>query len=416
LSEIGLPTRYFVTGIEGSNAILPDVPGSWSFSSLKEIDACPKRYMLSRAAYPDLGVKGYPRLPSVPALIGELVHGALEIIVEALVAAGCESLRAPGSFGVLKGLGGITAVVDELHKAEVRRLTDNPRLNEERRRRLARDLDDGVADARVRVQEYLSRAVFGPKLAREPAPTGRNAAQEPRAAGRRRACLGANTEKDVASDDLRLTGRIDLLTVYADQAVVLDYKTGAEDPSHVEQLQMYALLWDLDRQANPDAIPATKLTAAYASHDVTISAPTPTELRELETLVHKRIAAADALFAVDAPPAKPSSEQCAWCQVRQLCDDYWSSSAIRAPANVKVGEWFDYEGRVGPSNGIRSVWMLDEAGCRELLLRITSATKPLEEGNVVRILGLRCDEDPEVPSPIAVMTARSEVFVLASSP
>ncbi|WJR32507.1 PD-(D/E)XK nuclease family protein [Mycobacteroides immunogenum] len=414
MSEIGSPTGVLVTGIEASDAILPDTPRRWSFSSLKEIEACPMRYMLSRAAYPGLGVEnGYPRLPSVPALIGDIVHGALEAIVKALVEAGCHSLEAPAAFDVLKNLGGITTVVDGTIKEKLELLADNPRLNAEQRRRLARDLDDGVAGARVRVQEYLSRAQFGPQLAGVPAPARSSAAQEYRTTGRQRARLGANTETTVVSEDLRLMGAIDLLVVHTDHAAILDYKTGAEDPSHADQLRMYALLWDLDREVNPSGLPATELKAAYANHDVMITAPTSSELREFEKSIRERIAAADALFDTDVPLAKPSIEQCERCQVRQLCSDYWTSPAVMDPADVEVGEWFDYEGLVGPPNGIRSLWMMDDAGRRDLLLRTTPTFESLEQGAMVRILGLRRDEDPEASTPIATMTARSEVFVLA---
>jgi hypothetical protein len=80
---------------------------------------------------------------------------------------------------------------------------------------------------------------------------------------------------------------------------------------------------------------------------------------------------------------------------------------------VKNGDWFDYEGIVGPANGVRSLWMLSTAsGQKELLLRTTSMSKPLETRSRVRLLGLRRDADPEVSATAAVMTSSSEVFVV----
>ena len=46
--------RRLDTGIESSAAILPGPPPLWSFSSLREVGACPRRYALARASYPDL--------------------------------------------------------------------------------------------------------------------------------------------------------------------------------------------------------------------------------------------------------------------------------------------------------------------------------------------------------------------------
>ena len=96
------------TGIKSCLAVLPAPPGFWSYSSLKEIDACPRRYALARASYPDLwDGPGYPQAPTLAALFGDVVHGALETIVKALAASGCESATAAGAVneGYAKPLG-----------------------------------------------------------------------------------------------------------------------------------------------------------------------------------------------------------------------------------------------------------------------------------------------------------------------
>jgi hypothetical protein len=88
----------FDTGVDGMVAILPGRPDFWSYSSLKEIDACPRRYALSRSSYPQLwDGQGYPQVPATAALFGDVIHGALDRIVRALIAAGCASPQDPGS-------------------------------------------------------------------------------------------------------------------------------------------------------------------------------------------------------------------------------------------------------------------------------------------------------------------------------
>jgi hypothetical protein len=346
--------------------------------------------------------------------MGEAVHGALETIVKALVAAGCESSSAPGAIEVFKSLGGFTALIEQALTTRLDLINTNPRVDAERCRRLTRELSDRVAEARGQVQEYLSRLKLPAKPANAVAPAEGPAQQEQPAFDRRPVGLGAHAEVTLADENLRLMGRIDLLSVGDEHADILDYKTGAEDAGHLDQLRMYALLWDLDRVVNPTGVPAAELTAAYPSHDVTLAAPTSGELRDLEEAVKLRIAAADALFETDSSPARPSVDQCAMCHVRGLCDAYWAS-VVPDASTVRDGVWFDYEGIVGPPNGVRSRWMLNIAsGQRELLLRTTPTSKPLEIGSRVRLLGLRRDADPEVPATTAVMTASSEVFIVTN--
>ena len=63
--------------------------------------------------YPDLwDGRGYPRVPAFAALFGDVVHGALDTIVRALVAAGCESAQSAEAVTVLRQLGGYTAVIE----------------------------------------------------------------------------------------------------------------------------------------------------------------------------------------------------------------------------------------------------------------------------------------------------------------
>jgi hypothetical protein len=229
---------------------------------------------------------------------------------------------------------------------------------------------------------------------------------------RRPAGPGAHAEVLLAAEELRLMGRIDLLSIAEDRVDIIDYKTGTEDPSHLDQLRLYALLWDLDRIVNPSRRFVSELTAAYPSRNVTIPGLSESTLRELESSLEQRIASADAEVQVSVPRAISNDKHCSMCQVRQLCDVYWSQMAPD-PVNLADGTWFDYQGVVGPQNGSRSWWMLDEDnGQKQLLLRTTANTPPLVKGSRIRVLGVRLDDDPEIDATAAVMTAWSEVFIL----
>lgn len=208
-----------------------------------------------------------------------------------------------------------------------------------------------------------------------------------------------------------MKGRVDLLTVFSDRVDIIEHKTGAEDPSHLDQLRFYAMLWDQDDVANSARTPLGVLIASYPANEVTIPAPNESELLALVASISARVANADSQVEAEAPVAI-TGEHCRLCSVRSLCGAYWEQ-VTPDPAAAPGGTWFDYEGIVGQQNGIRSWWMLDrDSGKTELLLRATSIGRPLEPGHRLRLLGLRRDADPELENTVATMTANSEVFTV----
>jgi len=191
---------------------------------------------------------------------------------------------------------------------------------------------------------------------------------------------------------------------------MIDFKTGAESPVHRDQLRLYALLWERDALANPRCLEIDSLTVAYHGHDMSVEVPSAAELRELAAEIASQVKRADAELQSGAPTPIPSATTCRFCGVRQVCGVYWKCVAPK-PSDVEVAAWFDYEGKIGNQNGPRSWWVMDPKGDqRELLLRTTSATQRLREGDRVRLLGLLRSADPEVALPLATLTSTSEIF------
>src|SRR5689334_14354699 len=94
--------RFFDPRVAQSVAYLPDPPAYWSYSALKEIESCARRYVLGRASYPDLWHgQGYPQQPHPASLFGDIVHDSLERIIKALVQAGCTSSNSAEAAAVL---------------------------------------------------------------------------------------------------------------------------------------------------------------------------------------------------------------------------------------------------------------------------------------------------------------------------
>lgn len=363
---------------------------------------------------PDLWERsGYPQAPVPAALFGDVVHGAIEVILKALVAAGCSSTRSAEAVTVLKGLGGYTAVAEAVLAGRLARLDGNPRLRSEQRRRLDRELGDRMPDARAEIQEYLSRMPSLPGAT--PASSSDDSAIGDRdpAPGRCEIANGPYPELDLVAEPLRLVGRIDLLTLEEDGARIMDFKTGAEDPSHQEQLLTYALLWARDHVVNPDRRPCRDLRAAYPNRETAFPVPDDDALAQLESNLVARIRAADDSVQTASPDAR-LSDRCGLCGVRPLCADYWLDRGTAAVPSAD-GEWFDLEGTVASQHGAKS-WVVQPAGGGPILVRTPSPSETLPLGRSVRLLGVRRVVDPDDPGAlIAAMGAGTETFVLTET-
>jgi RecB family exonuclease len=401
----------FETGIANSNALLPGAPRYWSYSSLKQVEQCPRSYALSRASYPDLWESdGYPQAPVSAALFGDVVHGAIERILTALAAADCASLKSAGAVNVLRELGGYTAVAEQVLQARLAKLDGNPRLSGDRRRRLDRMLGDQIADARGDIQEYLSRMSWLPSAPR-PSSSGKHTPDGQKVPGRREVTNGTYPELDLIAEELRLIGRIDLLTLGADGARITDFKTGVEDPAHREQLQTYALLWARDRVVNPHSWACTEVRAAYLDHDLVFPVPDHETLGQIEANFAMRVQAADESLEPALPDAR-LSDRCSRCSVRPLCHDYWVDRAAAVVPETE-GTWFDLEGLVASQHGPKSWIVQPEGKRRQVLIRTPSPTDTLPLGKSLRFVGVRRVIDPDDPDAvIAAIGVGTETYLL----
>lgn len=404
MAEVTEP-RVYETGVVG-RALLHDAPAMWSYSSLKDVEECPRRYALSRAEYPDLWDRhGYPRLPIPAAIQGDVVHGALEIIVRALVKAGCSSTRSAEAVAVLRELAGYTKVAEDVLAKQLARFDGNPRISSDRRDQLTRQLTDWVPQAREQIQTYLNRMELRPSAVTGPGtPPSDPSLRYP-------ARAGDHPEKELVAESLRLKGRVDLLSVDSDGAKITDFKTAAEDPGHQDQLQLYALLWNEDSLVNPDGLAVTELVAAYPSHDVAYAAPTAGQLAGLRAVVATRIEAADAAASAESPGAL-IGDHCDLCSVRGLCDTYWAAGTT-ATAKVPEGAWYDLAGTVVREHGVKSFVLQEAKTNAEVLLRTPTPSYAVPMDREIRILGARRVVDPdEEEALIAAVASVSEILVV----
>lgn len=391
--------------VVASPARWPKVPSQWSYSSLREAEECPRRWALRRASYPEIWAHpGYPPKPVVAALVGDVVHQALEQVLLALHA------EAPGQdvtgATVLRGLGGYSALVRQAIDDRLSALEDNPRMAP-RIGSLRTLLVQRVPEIRHRVQTVVTRLRF--TAAGPPRDRNHGSVSGP-------ASEGSYTEIELRAPQLRFVGRADMLSVRDDAITVIDYKTGEPDPHHVEQLQIYALLWKHDPALNPTARPATTLAIVYATHDEVTAAPNESELEDLRADLISRIDAAEADLTLQPPPARPAPETCRYCPVKHMCEEYWAASPSLSSTGTKdaAANFLDCEGVIARRNGPRSFLLTTGSPERHVLLRTPTETPPFNAGDRVRLIGVALSEDDDAKQRIATITHASEVFVVSS--
>jgi CRISPR/Cas system-associated exonuclease Cas4 (RecB family) len=401
---------HFNTEISGTAGIWPPTPDVWSYSSLREAEECPRRWMLSRATYPSIWQRrGYPSRPILPALVGEVVHRVLELILFGLYDRGCQSLAQPCAVGVLKELGGYSKLVEKAIGERLAHLQGNPRI-EGRIGDFRYALLRRLPDIRQRVQAIITRTTIEPVLAGVTA----EASDEKRGP----LIQGSHPEVELRVPELRFVGRADLVTVADGGCIITDYKTGAAEAHHAEQLRTYALLWKRDRLLNPTSLPVRSLVLAYATHDEAVEPPTNPELESLARQLAERIVETEKQLRLRPPPAYPSPAICGLCAVRHLCEEYWATlpANIGTSASSEINDFIDCEAVVTSRNGPRS-WMVQIESIKPpILLRSPTETPGFRVGNRVRLLDVAHGRDADGQGTTLTMTQATEVFVLNERP
>lgn len=413
----------FHTGVEAGHGQWPNPPTWMSYSSLKEAERCPRRWALRRATYPGIWDRsGYPDMPSLPALVGDITHNALEKILAEVVGHGCSSPASACAVEALKGLGGYTSVITQIADLRLQDFAENPRARD-RVAGYKAAIRTRVPEMRHRVQAALSRSALQPPSSPNvegPAPSnvGGTPARRPQ---RSPLDPGSHPEVSLRAEELRWQGRADLLTVSTDSAEIVDYKTGAPDESHSEQLRIYALIWNRDKDLNPSGTRASKLVIVYPTEDIAIEAPSEEELGLLERKLQSRSQVVRDDLGARPPEARPSTTLCSTCSVRQLCQEYWAflgqSGAAETAASMPGPIWGDVEVQVDARNGPRSWWALVTRGsglpaAERIVLQTQTESPPFVSGTHARVVNGAIGRDEDSGTSIVTLTSNSELFVL----
>lgn len=386
----------------------PQAPAEMTFTTLGEIESCPRRWALGAAAYPELWEeRGYPPRVHLVGLAGTVVHLALETITKELFRAGCPSVWDANAFQVMKGLGGYTSVVNTSIDRVLDRLAGNPRAA-----RLlgiaGRSLRARVPELRTRTQTMLSRLRLPP--------VGLSRSRGKTVVERGPLPPGVFLEVALRATEIQWEGRADLLVLSPAACGITDFKTGVPDDAHEFQIRVYALLWSRDATLNPTRRRADRLVLAYENGEVEVAAPSEVELAVIETGLVARSAAARKAVSQSPPEARPRAEHCSHCGVRQLCSDYWTAEVQREIAvDAGDGRFADIEltitGRHGPSSWDASVQLSRSLSTgRPAVLRASESCE-LHVGDRLRVLDAMI-VDGEEQAAVITLGALSEAYMV----
>ncbi len=237
-------------------------PAWMSVSTLLAIEACPRRWSLSSAHYPHIWEHGgYPPKPLSAALVGQLLHGSLEIITKALNHAGCPSIRDQMFVSVLQELGGYTKIIEEQLGRLAAKLNNNPRAKL-KAEHVTTKLRTQIPELRGRLQMFVSKLKLQGKAGGYPRKNkGTFVTRKPLSAG-------SYAEVELRAESLCWRGFVDFLNLSDDDCEIVDFKTGIAKPEHEFQARVYNLLWARDDTLNPKVLPVGKLSLLYFDAEV----------------------------------------------------------------------------------------------------------------------------------------------------
>ena len=382
----------------GVSGIWRGAPNRWSFSTLAEVNVCPRRYALRRASYPDVWDKpGYPDRVTEAALLGTAVHDGVEFVLRELDEAGRTSLDDEHAVAVVRRLGGYSQIAARCVEEHLQKLALNPRMAP-RLEALRARLEGRAAEIRRAIQALVSQS---PAASSRPR---RDRRQSGDLLKRGQLREGRHLETTLLAADVRFAGRIDLLVVRSDRADIIDFKTGQPAENHKLQLQLYGLLWQQDLTANAQRLPVGSLSLGYI--DGTEEVEPPSDWGALHAWLRDEITKAESLVLAPLPAATPSVE-CWHCPVRQLCDEYWDSPFTSRDPQLK---FVDGEVSVLSRNGPTSWLGRVTRDGSEVLLRTSRDGEALTPGSDVRILNAVAGRGEDLDGLIMTLTHSSEVF------
>ena len=287
-----------------------DFPEYLSFSTYQQLDKCPKKWLLSNSEYPQIWPnQGYPRKVYGKTIMGTATHQALEIIIKKMREENIDH-GSKNYVNLIKQEGGLRKIL----KREIGSLLNQVQYKENPRYlRIEKELNLRIKKKYLEEYFIQLRSFLG-KL-NLPHKSDKTKIKQPM-----KTQASVMTEYFVKSKVINWKGFIDLVINDTGGATLIDFKTGRETESHKEQLELYQLIWMDDERVKE--IPVKQLLVKYPNSEKYYEPLTKLEIEERKDR-YQAIAVKLKKDLSSDNLAKPSKENCEYCDVKQLCNDYW---------------------------------------------------------------------------------------------
>lgn len=226
----------------------------------------------------------------------------------------------PKTMDCVRELGGYMAVLSKALDAVLKLEDDNPRFVRPKAA-IVKSLRMQMPRMRESIQQLLASRAW--KLL-DAVNKGTSLTLPIHSEGRYPLPQGSHLEVDLVDRSMMWRGRADLVTITSGGCSVVDWKTGEESEDHHRQMEVYALLWDGDSELNPSRLPTESLKLSYGGNTVEVAVPHGEQLIELKRIICEGTEKVRAELELDPVPARPSADNCRFCQVKLICNDCWS--------------------------------------------------------------------------------------------
>lgn len=306
-------------------------PKMYSFSSLEQIAACPHGWQLQNSRYD--GWDRYPSRPNTAAVEGRIVHYLLEKLFRSLA---CHGMPLIGSEAFRKCINeiDISLTISRLIRDYEERIALNPRGHGFQLRSSVQQLRNKVVqifrDQYDKIRQNTPPSIIRYSYDHLPKQTFNKSANPNNDIA---ALLHTNrvlTELKLEHKELPFVGIIDFVWLDDDGIRISDFKSGAYRSDHREQVLMYALLLKSHLECLPKE---AFIVYPGKSERVEVDENTATNaLHDLENKIN------NANRELNIVPARGNfNDDCQYCQVRQLCDQYWISLSNNPQQLKKIG-------------------------------------------------------------------------------
>lgn len=289
------------------------VPSYYSYSSLKNILQCPRRWQLANSEWGEQ--KRFPERLRPSAVEGKIVHESLEILLRALGKRGHPAIGSEDFQNALEDCGFWTFFEQSLSEWN-QTVKKHPRPAPQF---LLRINPRSLANQAIRLfrKSYTARSgrAFSSVTEYQIQPAIRLHSQSPLSLLER---VNALTELKLEHPEFPFVGILDQVRIDENDDIrITDFKTGKERTEHKKQLRLYAVLWWRATGTLPQRIEAQYLGSEWSE---SIS---KTDLLNTEMQLENEIS--DAAEALSGRPAPAEiGEHCRWCSVKARCNRGWA--------------------------------------------------------------------------------------------